>query len=86
MRTWRAACEQDGSPTEAEVRAALADLDRIWAELFPAKQARIVRLLVQQVEVNPDRLDIRFRAEGLASLTDELWAAPIPEREAACAR
>lgn len=49
-------------------------------------QARIVRLLVQQVEVNPDRLDIRFRAEGLASLTDELWAASIPEREAACAR
>ena len=33
------------------VRDALAEFDRIWDELFPAEQARLVRLLVERVEV-----------------------------------
>ncbi len=39
--------------TEAEVRDALGSLDPLWGELFPAEQARIVRLLVERVEVGP---------------------------------
>ena len=42
VRTWRAAREQDGTIGEGEVRSALADLDLLWEELFPAEQARIV--------------------------------------------
>ena len=44
-------------------------------ELFPAKQARIVRLLVERVEVEPAGSDTRLRVAGLASLVRDLAAA-----------
>ena len=65
--TWRAAREEAPDLTEAEVREALAQLDPLWEELFPAEQARIVRLLVERVEVGPDGADIRLRVAGLTS-------------------
>ncbi len=49
-------------------------LEPLWDELFPAEQARIVRLLVERVEVGPDGADIRLRVEGLASLMRDLRA------------
>ena len=61
---------------------ALAELDPLWDELFPAEQARIVQLLVEQVEVGPDGLTIRLRSEGLASLVQDLGAG-ARAREAA---
>ena len=72
--TWLAA--RAGAPdlTEAEVREALERLDPLWEELFPAEQARIVRLLVERVEVGPAGADIRLRVEGLASLVRDLGA------------
>ena len=42
-----------------------AQLDPLWEELFPAEQARIVRLLVERVEVGPEGADIRLRVGGL---------------------
>jgi site-specific DNA recombinase len=69
--TWRAARDQDDDITEAEVRDALLQLDPLWEELFPAEQARIVQLLVERVEIAEDRLDIRFRTDGLAGLVRE---------------
>jgi site-specific DNA recombinase len=68
--------------SEAEVRDALERLDPLWDELFPAEQARIIKLLVERVDVSPDGLDIRLRTEGLANLTAELNTVG-PEREAA---
>ena len=47
-------------------------LDPIWDQLFPGEQERIVQLLVRQVEVYPDRAEVRIRAEGLASLAAKL--------------
>jgi site-specific DNA recombinase len=44
----------------------------VWSELFPAEQARIVQLLVERVDVTEDALEVRIRAEGLASLVGEL--------------
>ena len=40
--------------TEDETREALERLDPLWDELFPAEQARIIRLLVERVEIGPD--------------------------------
>jgi hypothetical protein len=74
VRTWRAAREQDAAIGEGEVRAALSDLDLLWNELFPAKQARIVQLLVERVDVNVDGIGIRLRTEGLTSLARDLRA------------
>ena len=47
-------------------------------ELSPAEQARIVRLLVERVDV----LEVRLRAEGLASLAAELRQKPMVAKAA----
>ena len=44
----------------------------MWNELFPAEQARIVELLVERVDLQPDGIDLRLRIEGLTSLCSEL--------------
>ena len=80
--TWLAA--RAGAPglSEGEVREALERLEPLWEELFPAEQARIVRLLVERVEVGPAGADIRLRVEGLASLVRDLGRtcpAALPE-------
>jgi DNA invertase Pin-like site-specific DNA recombinase len=72
--TWRAARGHDTEVTEAEVRDALAQIDPLWDELFPAEQARLVQLLVERVEIGEDELDIRLRADGLSTLVNEVSA------------
>lgn len=42
----------------------------MWDELFPTEQARIVQLLVERVNIQEDALQVRMRAEGLASLVE----------------
>ena len=54
--------------TEGRVRYLLADFAAIWDELFPAEQARIVQLLIERVDVSDDAIEVRIRAEGIASL------------------
>jgi site-specific DNA recombinase len=60
-----------GLPT-AIVREALADFDRIWEELFPAEQARLVRLLVERVDVSEDGIRVRLKTEGLRDVIQDL--------------
>ena len=57
--------------------------DPLWDELFPAEQARIVRLLVERVEVGPAGADIRLRVAGLAGLVGDLTAIALEARRAA---
>jgi site-specific DNA recombinase len=72
-RTWAAATRaSDDEITEREVTTLLADFATVWNELFPAEQARIVQLLVERVDVQEHALEVRIRAEGLASLVGEL--------------
>jgi lipopolysaccharide biosynthesis regulator YciM len=71
-RTWAAAKQEGEEITEREVTVLLADFATVWNELFPAEQARIVQLLVERVDVQEDVLEVRIRAEGLASLVGEL--------------
>jgi site-specific DNA recombinase len=65
-------CLREDSCSERDVADALGALDPIWEHLFPDEQARIVQLLVKQVDVYPDRAEVRIRAEGLTSLMAEL--------------
>jgi site-specific DNA recombinase len=80
VRTWRAGKRLVAGLDESEVRKALQRLDPVWHELFPAEQARVVQLLVERVDVNPDGVEIRLRTEGLANLTAELKAVR-PEQD-----
>ena len=73
-RTWRPRRATTGI-SEREVLGLLTDFGSLWAELFPAEQARIVKLLVERVDVQVDGLEVRLRAEGLASLVAELRQA-----------
>ena len=70
--TWRAARDQGDGLLEADVREALQNLDPLWDELFPAEQARVLQLLIERVEVYPDRIDLRFRIDGLHSLVADI--------------
>jgi DNA invertase Pin-like site-specific DNA recombinase len=72
--TWLAARAGAADLAEAEVRRALGELDPLWGQLFPAEQARIIRLLVERVVVSPTGADIQLRVEGLASLVRDLGA------------
>ena len=57
---------------EREVVKTVTDLAPLWDELFPAEQARIVRLLVERIDLAPDGMQVRLRAEGLQRLVEEL--------------
>ena len=61
---------------------ALERLDLLWEELFPAEQARIIRLLVDRVDIGIGGADVRLKLEGLASLARDL-AAPAEAARAA---
>jgi hypothetical protein len=49
---------------------------------FPAEQARIVRLLVDRIDVAVDGLDIRLNIAGLAHLAGELTGSEPESLEA----
>jgi site-specific DNA recombinase len=83
LRTWRTARQSLPDISEAEVRDALERLDPLWDELFPAEQTRIVQLLVERIEINPDGLDIRLRVEGLLHLVRDLGQSGIGSPRAA---
>lgn len=70
--TWRAAQLRNAGITEAEARTALQQLDPLWDELFPTEQARVVGLLVEQVEIGTDVLDVRLRIKGLGGIVEEM--------------
>ncbi len=66
----------------ADLHAALDRFEAVWDELFPAEQARILQLLVEQVRIAPDGAEIRLRAEGLGSVIADITAG-IGARSAA---
>ena len=70
-RTWAAAKSEVDVP-EREVVETVTEFAPLWDELFPAEQARIVRLLVERVDLSPDGMQVRLRAEGLQTLVAEL--------------
>ena len=47
-------------------------MNKVWDELFPAEQARIISLLVQGVNITPAGINIRIFREGVSSLSNEL--------------
>jgi DNA invertase Pin-like site-specific DNA recombinase len=76
--TWRAARATAPDVTEQEVLLALERIEPLWDELFPAERARIVRLLVDRVDVGAKGAAVRLRLDGLGSLVRDL-AAQAPE-------
>ena len=45
---------EDTELEEGDVIEALGALEPVWDELYPAEQARILRLLIERIDVAPD--------------------------------
>jgi hypothetical protein len=58
----------DPTLDEAQVTVAMTQVDRVWEQLFPAEQQRLVRLLVERVIVAPTNLELRLRPSGVGSV------------------
>jgi site-specific DNA recombinase len=70
-----AAYRQDGTRVEATaIVEALRRFNDLWDALFPAEQARIVRLLVGRVTVGPAGIAVDLRNNGFAALVRDLSA------------
>jgi hypothetical protein len=72
VATWRAAKSTSPKLTEQQVRDAMGRFDELWAELFPAEQARIVQLLVERVDIGEQGANVVLRVQGLTSLYADL--------------
>ena len=78
-RTWAAAKrEGDDEITAREVTILLTDFAAVWNELFPAEQARILRLLIERIDVAPDGISVTLHAAGIRSLVAELADQEAP--------
>jgi len=58
--------------SEDDLRRAIESFAPVWAELFPAERARLIRLLVERVTLDAHSGDteIRFHASGIAELAN----------------
>ena len=55
-----------------------AALEPVWDELYPAEQARILRLLIERIDVAPDGISVTLHAAGIRSLVAELADQEAP--------
>jgi hypothetical protein len=71
-RTVGAARRELPTITERDVVSALDQFHAVWSALFPAEQARIVRLLVERVTVTANGLAVDLRANGAGAIVAEM--------------
>lgn len=74
--------QQDDRADEALVIAALNRFNGLWDALFPAEQARIVRLLVSKVTVDQGGITVDLHNNGLSRLVSDLSANSYQEAAA----
>ena len=75
--------DEDPELEEGDVIEALGTLGPVWDELYPAEQARIMRLLIERIDVAPDSISVTLHAAGIRSLVAELADQDAPARAAA---
>ena len=61
-----------GKISENLIINSFKQIEKVWDELFPLEQARIVSLLIKDITISPNGLNIRILKEGLHSLSNEL--------------
>jgi DNA invertase Pin-like site-specific DNA recombinase len=60
-----------GKLSESVIINSFKQIEKVWDELFPVEQARIISLLIKDIEVRPEGLNIRIFKDGLHSLSNE---------------
>ena len=66
-----AALDREDIP-EAEAIDALQQFPKLWGQLFPGEQARIIQLLIRRVTVTAEGLVIDLRTDGIAGVMREM--------------
>jgi site-specific DNA recombinase len=74
---------EDAALEEREVIEALGALEPVWDELYPAEQTRILRLLIERIDVAPDGISVTLHAAGIRSLVAELAGGKAEAGESA---
>ena len=63
---------QDEEVSEGDIIKSFQTIDKVWGELFPVEQARIINLLVQDVTISPKGMNINIYKQGLNTISQEL--------------
>ena len=69
---------EDAELEDGDVIEALGALEPVWDELYPAEQARILRLLIERIDFAPDGISVTLHAAGIRSLFAELAGQEAP--------
>jgi site-specific DNA recombinase len=82
-RTITAVRQENGAAEDTELKEGdvIEDpgaLEPVWDELYPAEQARIMRLLIERIDVAPDGISVTLHAAGIRSLVAELAHQEAP--------
>jgi site-specific DNA recombinase len=70
---------EDATLEEGDVIEALGALEPVWDELYPAEQVRILRLLIERIDVAPDGISVTLHTAGIRSLVTELGSEGATE-------
>jgi len=54
------------------VSEAFQNIETIWEELFPNERNRLIRLLVEKIEIRESGIDMELKTNGLTGLVSEL--------------
>jgi DNA invertase Pin-like site-specific DNA recombinase len=70
--------------SEQDVSEAFQNMETFWQDLFPVERNRLIRLLVDKVEIRESGIDMELRTNGLTTLIAELagLACEVNERRA----
>lgn len=67
----------DDAIDQIAVVTALGNFDTLWASLFPLEQARVTRLLIDQVTVGSQGIAIDLKSEGIGSLVRDMMQPKV---------
>ena len=66
---------------EREVAEAFQSVETFWEDLFPLERNRLIRLLVEKVDIRETGIDMELKTRGLTSLIIELSGLASEARE-----
>ena len=67
--------------TERDVSESFQSVESFWEDLFPMERNRLVRLLVEKVEVRETGIDMELKTSGMTTLVTELAGLGNEETE-----
>lgn len=79
IAVWQAnmASQERAAMDEPSIVVAMRQISAVWEHLFPAEQNRIMRLLIERVQLRDDGMDILWRDDSWPQFRRELERQPF---------